>query len=418
VNVATIRWIELWLGRPLCALLTLHRRVVESLARPGAQSPVRRVMFIKLIEQGSTVLAHHALTRAVERVGRSNVFYCAFAENREIVDIMNVIPADNVLTLRAHRLDLLIRDGLAVLARARAIDIDATVDLEFFARAPAILAYLSGARRRAGLHRFTSEAPYRGDLMTHRVQYNPYLHTASTFDLLVESLWRDPAELPLSKVAPPAPPAAPPRFAPSEAEKNAAVAIVEREAGRPIGGRLVVLNTNAHDRLPLRKWPAERFVELGRRILADYPDVSLLLTGTGSERAAAEEARHAIGPERTVNLAGRTTLREALVVFGLSDLLVTNDSGPAHFATLSGTRVIVLFGPETPRLYGPPGDRARVHWAGIACSPCVNASNHRLSPCDDNVCMHAIEVEDVYRSVRDFLDAAGAAASDVRPARP
>ena len=57
--------------------------------------------------------------------------------------------------------------------KIRRLGIDATVDMEFFARAPAVLAFLTGARRRVGLHRFTTEGPYRGDLLTHRVAAQP-----------------------------------------------------------------------------------------------------------------------------------------------------------------------------------------------------------------------------------------------------
>ena len=67
-------------------------------------------------------------------------------------------------------------DFLRALAAMRRRGIDTVIDMEFFSRASAIFAFLSGATTRAGLHRFTGELPYRGDLMTHRVQYNPHLH--------------------------------------------------------------------------------------------------------------------------------------------------------------------------------------------------------------------------------------------------
>ena len=58
-------------------------------------------------------------------------------------------------------------------------------------------------------------------------------------------------------------------------------------------------------------------------------------------------------PHRTGSgrLAGKTTLRQLLVLYTLAEVLVTNDSGPAHFATLTRIRVVMLFGPETPELF-------------------------------------------------------------------
>jgi ADP-heptose:LPS heptosyltransferase len=92
-------------------------------------------------------------------------------------------------------------------------------------------------------------------------------------------------------------------------------------------------------------------------------------------------------------------LRELLVLFGLADVLVTNDSGPAHFATLTPIRVVTLFGPETPALYGARSGRNVPLWAGLVCSPCVNAFNNRQSSCRNNVCMRSISVEQVFAEV-------------------
>ena len=104
-------------------------------------------------------------------------------------------------------------------------------------------------------------------------------------------------------------------------------------------------------------------------------------------------------------MAGKTSLRELFLLYELSDLLVTNDSGPAHFASMTDTSILVLFGPETPQLFGPLGDGIEIIWKGLACSPCVNAFNHRFSPCTDNQCMHQITVDEVYERVGGILDA-------------
>jgi ADP-heptose:LPS heptosyltransferase len=82
--------------------------------------------------------------------------------------------------------------------------------------------------------------------------------------------------------------------------------------------------------------------------------------------------------------------------------MVSNDSGPAHFSAAAGLPTIVLFGPETPKLYQPLGT-SRAIYAGLACSPCVTAHNHRKTACTDNVCMRAITVDEVYAAVAAVL---------------
>lgn len=84
--------------------------------------------------------------------------------------------------------------------------------------------------------------------------------------------------------------------------------------------------------------------------------------------------------------------------------IVINSSDPARFAALSSIHTVVFFGPETPTLYRPLGDNCTVMYAHYACSPCVSAYNQRLSPCQDNVCLQSISVDEVYCTVRALLD--------------
>jgi len=86
------------------------------------------------------------------------------------------------------------------------------------------------------------------------------------------------------------------------------------------------------------------------------------------------------------------------VLYTLSELLITNDSGPAHFASMTPVTVITLFGPETPLLFRALTPRAIPIWMEVPCSPCVNAYNNRQSPCRDNICMKTITVDRVFET--------------------
>jgi ADP-heptose:LPS heptosyltransferase len=147
-------------------------------------------------------------------------------------------------------------------------------------------------------------------------------------------------------------------------------------------------------------------VELGRRILAGHPGALVVVTGAPAEQPAADLLCRQIGSSRAVSVAGRTTLRELLTLYTLADVLVTNDSGPAHFASLTPLATVVLFGPETPRLFGALSPATVVIWKELACSPCVSVFNHRFSPCRNNVCMQSITVDEVSAAVSSCLGAA------------
>jgi ADP-heptose:LPS heptosyltransferase len=193
-------------------------------------------------------------------------------------------------------------------------------------------------------------------------------------------------------------PAELPAFRPQEAEVSA-MRTLFREMGVPRGSRVVLLNANASDLLPLRKWDGRNYVELASRILARFSDVCVGFTGTAEEEPEVGRLVREVGSDRCFCIAGRTTMRELLVAYGLAEVLVTNDSGPAHFAALTDVDVVSLFGPETPLLFGAPGSRSHPLWAGLACSPCVNAFNNRQTACRDNVCMKSITVGQVFAEV-------------------
>ena len=399
----TIRAIDIGMGRLICFALTVVRRLTDRLGRKAEAGPVHRILFIKLIEQGATVLAFSAIQRAIRMVGRENVYFCVFVENREILDILDLLPRENIFAVRHKYLSYFFWDILKLLIRVRQLGIDATVDMEFFARAPAILAFLTGAGCRVGLHRFTSEAPYRGDLLTHRVHYNPYLHTAKAYRLLVESINADPSDIPLLKIGADETKEEVPAFTPTPPETERVQQILKEGFGDTAVGPLILLNPNASDMLPLRKWATENFISLGRRILAHHPHARIALTGAPSEAEAALDVCRLIGSDRVICLAGKTTLRDLFALYHLADILVTNDSGPGHFASMTDIYSIVLYGPETPRLFGPIGGRGRVIYSGLACSPCVNVLNHRFSPCCNNRCMQTISVDEVYAAVEERL---------------
>jgi ADP-heptose:LPS heptosyltransferase len=413
VKKETIRLLDAWIGRAICFALTLHRRMFEG--APSVREAPRRVLFLKLIEQGATVLAAPAIQSAVSRVGRDNVYFLVFAENREILDILGLLPSANVVAVRHATVWQFAADAWRAIRRIRREGIDATIDMESFARAPAIIAYLTGASTRVGLHRFTSEGPYRGDLMTHRVAYNPYCHIAQHYQILVDSLDADPDDLPLLKVPKPASLARVKQFEPTDEERQRVSALLTRLSGRAPAFPIVLLNPNASDIVPLRRWPVERFLELGRRLLAHDPQLTLFITGSPAERSEAEALAKALG-NRTFSVAGQTTVRELIVLYTLADVLVTNDSGPGHFATLTNIDSVVMFGPETPQLFGGLGERTHTLWAGLACSPCVNAYNHRFSPCTNNVCMQAITTDAVFAEVQQCLSRRAAERESLRVA--
>jgi ADP-heptose:LPS heptosyltransferase len=398
MKISTMRQIDKLLGVPACFILTAIRKCRDVLAGPrkSRHDRIKSILIVKLAEQGATVLADAAIQRAVETAGRDNVYFLVFEQNRFILDVMNIIPEQNVITIPDKDFISLASGAMSAIRKIRKLSIDAAVDFEFFARSSAILTYLSGARVRVGLHSFGEGGPYRGDLMTHRLNYNPHLHTSRMLEVMVEAILMPAEEMPKLNLDAAQPRALESHFTPNERELSEFKAVVEKEAGTKNYSPLVLLNANASDMLPLRKWPAERYVELAKRLIEKFPDVHVAFTGAPAEAAHSQKIIEAIGSARCFSMTGKTTMRQLMMLYCLADVLVTNDSGPAHFATLTDIEVITLFGPETPKLFGAQTPRSHIIWKGIACSPCVSAYNNRESACKDNICMQKITVDEVF----------------------
>jgi ADP-heptose:LPS heptosyltransferase len=398
-----MRRVDRLIGVPVCAVLTAVRRFDDLLFHRKPDPVPRRIAVIKLAEQGATVLAYSALVRAAAMVGAENLFFVVFAENRFILDLLRVVPPDNVIVIRTNGLFRIAFDTLRAVARMRREQVDATVDFEFFARSSAILSYLSGARARAGYHAYFGEASYRGDLMTHRLSLNPFLHAAEMFQTLVASLGLPGGAFPGCDLTPPEDETLP-QLEPEPDEVEAVEGMLRDATGLESLPPIILLNANCSDLLPLRRWRDERYVELAGRLLERYPELHIVLTGSPDEAIEAQALADRIGSNRCLSFAGRTTMQQLLVLYGLSELMVTNDSGPAHYATLTSIDVITLFGPETPAVFGARTSRSHILWANLICSPCVNAFNDRQSACPRNLCMERITVDDVFEKACEIFE--------------
>jgi ADP-heptose:LPS heptosyltransferase len=403
MNPNTIIKIDRYAGIPLCFLLSGFRRLRRLIWPKASGSSIpQKILFLKLTEQGASVLAYAAIKRAEDLVGRGNVYFCVFRENKPILDIMGIIAPGNIFEIRQDSLVHFSLDLLMFLFAARKLGIDTIIDMEFFSRASALTAYLSGAKIRVGCHRYSADLPYRGDLMTHRIQYNPYVHVAHQYDLLVQAAMRSGAESPMPKSEYGEALLSAPLVKPAEDVFNKVRSTLQRlgvTGCKPI----VLLNPNASDMLPIRKWETEKFIELAQQLIYRDKRLVVLFTGAPSEQSLCEELAAKVNSAKAVSVAGYTTLEELIALYWMADVLVTNDSGPGHFASLTDIKTVVMFGPETPLLFGPLGLNATVIGKRLACSPCVSAFNHRVTPCNDNVCMKMITVREVLEQVEGIL---------------
>ena len=389
MNINLQRSLDRWVGSIACFLLSLFSRFRQ--ARP-APDKVNRVLVILLSEMGSLILAYPMFKRIGSRYPHTALYALVFKKNQEVLELLKVMPEQHILTLDDSSLISFTRDYLRIIRRLRQLNLDIVIDCELFARVSSILSFLSGAAVRVGFHAHTQEGLYRGSFINRPVLYNPYRHISKQFLTLVDAITAD--TFPLAKHIPEEEAADIPRCTFSQQEITAMQRRLFKDYPTLEGLKLVLLYPGG-GLLPIRAWPQTYYCQLANTLLGKGLAVGII--GLAADKHLARLIRQECRHPACVDLTGYTrTIRELMLIFQFTGLLVTNDGGPVHFAALTRLPSIIFFGPETPLLYGPLNNQAAVFYKPIPCSPCLTAYNHRQSPCDgDNVCLQQISPEAV-----------------------
>ncbi len=147
-----------------------------------------------------------------------------------------------------------------------------------------------------------------------------------------------------------------------------------------------------------RRWPAAQFAALGRWLQEDIGATILLLASPAEEELCAAITAE-MNPSRTINTAGKITLRQmAALLQDHCELFIGNDSGPLHVAGAASVPVVGLYGPGIYQRFGPWGEGSELIRLGLPCSPCPESCIF-----DRPLCMEGISLGLVQSSVRRIL---------------
>jgi heptosyltransferase-2 len=223
----------------------------------------------------------------------------------------------------------------------------------------------------------------RSFLLTHPVPLPAQLkkqHLVKTYKMLLSVLG-----IPVSKTAP--------RLYLADQEVKAAQDLLKKQ-GMQEGDILIGINPTAAYG-SAKCWLPERFAKVAHKLLQNEK-IYLVFFGDQESVSLIKSICRTL-PERTINLAGLTSLRELASLISLCRVFLSNDSGPMHIADALGVPVVALFG-STNEIVTGPFSQGRVIHKHVICSPCYK----RTCPIDFR-CMKAIEVEEVYQQVLQAL---------------
>jgi len=293
-----------------------------------------------------------------------NAAYAGLLEGHESLD--HVVEFDRA-ALSLHRSTG--RQALRSLQRRlREMRCDLTIDLQGLLRS-GLLSYLTGARVRVGMGDAREGAWL---FYTHTVPIEPHRTLAvDRYMAVAAALGADTTKVEF--------------HVPVCEEATRWAAEIVGKASRPLIGMA------PGARWPTKRWPADRFAALAQK-LAFETGGTIVLLGTPSDAAAASRIAAAV-PQRCLNLAGRTTLKQLVAAVQQLDLLVSNDSGPMHLAAALGTPVLAIFTCTLPERAAPWGKHAIIQ-------PAIWCRGSYLKQCQRMECMQHIQPSDAAELIR------------------
>lgn len=385
------RRIDAWLGTGISLVLygwaRLRGRVPRMRATTpplaGPLAPPRRILAMKFYGLGNVAMLLPVLAALREACPRAEIHFLTMASNRELVERASV--CDRVLSLDVSGFRPLAATLWRLLGQLRAHDYDLVIDFEQFIKLSAILAFLSGAPERVG---FNTDGQRRGWLFTRRVVYTDSEHQSRIFLRVLKPLGVEPRLVPVA--------------VPDTDEERKSVDALLREAGGvPDGAALVTMHVGSgvnFYRIPVKRWPIERFASLADRLVGRH-DAVVVFTGKGeTERGLVAQARAGM-EERSVDLCDRLSVGELLALLRRSTLTVTNDTSVMHLSALVGTPTAAFFGPSNPLHYGPNGRDDLVFYRDLYCSPCLTNYSLKVSYCESPICMRSIGTDEVFEAI-------------------
>ena len=360
-------------------LLLFARRSRQD--KPASIAP-EHIVVLKLLGLGSIVQATPLVAALRQRYPGATFTFVTRKGNDALTQRIDLV--DRTLTIDDSSLRAVAVALWRTLRELRRLPNACFINLEAYSRVGVLMTLLSGARWTAGFFRNPSDLRLER-VFDFLVYFNPGAPISQVYLQLGRAMGCADLAPSLARLT---------TRAGDEAEVDALLHAAGAQATP-----LILVNPNASELRLERRWPIERFGRLISDLVSTLPGARVLLIGAPNERPYAESvlATVASGQRSSVrNAAGELSLGGLIALIKRANLLVTNDSGPMHFAFAMRTPTVGLFGPVEPGHYASSGDDSRhvILYHRVYCSPCVH--HFDVAPCrGDNVCMKRIGEDEV-----------------------
>ncbi len=349
---------------------------------------VHTIAVAKLLGMGSIIQATPMLHDLRRSFPDAKIIFLTTKANRGLIERLGMID-EGIYVDDANPTVLATTTAQAV-TQLLARKVDLYFDLEVYSAGASILSLASGARNRVGFYR--GSARFKKGIYTHLTVFNPRAPISAIYRQLHLSVGGKSG----GRV----------KYGPILVRKTdeESLATTLTKHAIALERRYVVVNPNASDLLLERRWPMEKYAALIVELTARGEQV--VLVGAKSEAGYVREimaSLPAAARARTVDTSAKLSLGELFALIKSAACVVTNDTGPMHFAIALDRPTVCLFGPVSPDHYGVRKTNIETLYHAVYCSPCAHEID--TPPCAGvNVCMQLIEVPEVLAAVQRQLE--------------
>ncbi len=381
-QVDLFKKIDKIIGTPFCFLLGVLDKLFFK--KDNISLKPKRILVIKLIAIGDLVVALPTLRALKKSFPESYIAILVTPRVREVVEGCPYL--DKIIYYDILGKDKGIKGLFKLIWLLRKLKFDVVIELEQYYRITTLISYLAGIQNRIG---FDLPGQGRRWLFTIRVPYPINKHEVEAFLEMVKIIGADTSEKELVEIWV------------SDKDKEYINKFLD-EAGVLKKDFLVGIHPGTGPSAVSRRWPPEKFGKLADWLVKKYK-AKVLFTGDFLELKLINECIKSM-TVKPIIAAGRTNLKQFAEITKRCKLFIVADTGPLHIAVAMKSKVIGLYGPNTPSKWGPYGSGHLTIYKTLDCSPCTKLYLGQVSRCKDPICMENIQVDDVKKAVEKILE--------------
>ena len=387
MNLDLIRFTDKYFGIIIRLLLYYYQKIRDVFPQAWTREPYKHILVVKFWGIGNIVRASPAFRAIRERFPGAQVTFVTLSQNKGVYEDSGLF--DEVIYLKLNSVRAFLWDVLVKFFLLRRKKFDLILNFEPWANFAEIVSFYVGVRMRVGY-----TAPQRRSLFNVRVPFIESEHISRSFFRILHPFGlRTPNDL------------SPLLISVTKKDRDYVAQLFHKE-GLCADDLIVAINVNASDVADARRWLPQRYADLSDIIIEEFGAKIVFIGGPGEM----ERVQSVIDLAKNigVNMAGRTSLKQAIAVLDRADIFITNDSGPMHLAMAMQTPTVALFGPESPQRYGPVSNMHYPIFKNYDCSPCISFKRAKKIRCKNGAkCITDITVDDVMEGVRKLAEMIG-----------